>query len=304
MKLFTPLVVGLTLLGISLTGCQSETTAKDKLLVVSTSTIIADLTANIGGEAIEHRGILRPGDDPHLYEPVPRDVALIEKADLIIYNGYGLEPALIRLIEATGIKAKKLAVGETVPPLDSNHQGTKVPDPHVWGNALNGIIMINTIRDALIKLSPENEAEFIANAAELTTELTELHEWIKAQIATIPEDQRFLITTHDAFAYYAQAYDLPVAGTLIGISTEEQPSAQTLQNLVNEIKTIGVKAIFAETTINPSLIETVAQEAGVTLAPGKLYSDSLGAPGSEADTYVKMLKTNTLNIVQALSNGN
>ncbi|TVQ49749.1 MAG: metal ABC transporter substrate-binding protein [Gloeocapsa sp. DLM2.Bin57] len=304
MKLFTSLVVGLTLLGISVTGCQSETIPSDKILVVSTNTIIADLTETIGGEAIEHRGILKPGDDPHLYEPVPRDVALIEKADLIIYNGYNLEPALIRLIEATGIQAQKLAVGERVPPLEIDEEGNKVPDPHVWGNAANGIIMVNAIRDTLIALSPENAAEFTANAAQLTAELEELHEWIKAQIATIPEEQRFLITTHDAFGYYAQAYDIPVAGTLIGISTEEQPSAQTLQNLVTEIKTLGVKAIFAETTINPSLIATVASEAGVKLAPGKLYSDSLGIPGSEADTYIKMLKTNTLTIVEALTHDN
>lgn len=304
MKLFTSLVVGLTLLGISLTGCQSETIPSDKILVVSTNTIIADLTETIGGEAIEHIGILRPGDDPHTYEPVPRDVELIEKADLIIYNGYNLEPALIRLIEATGIQAQKLAVGEKVPPLETEYQGNKIPDPHVWGNAANGIIMVNTIRDSLIALSPENAAEFTANAAQLTAELEELHEWIKAQIATIPEDQRFLITTHDAFGYYAQAYDIPVAGTLIGISTEEQPSAQTMQNLVTEIKTLGVKAIFAETTINPSLIATVASEAGVTLAPDKLYADSIGIPGSEADTYIKMLKTNTLTIVEALTNDN
>lgn len=302
MRLFTSLVVGITLLGISLTGCQTENLDRDKILVVSTSTIIADLTTTIAGDAIEHRGILKPGDDPHLYEAVPRDVETIEKADLIIYNGYHLEPSLIRLIEATGIRAKKLAIGEFVTPLETKKQGSKVPDPHVWGSAANGIIMVNTIRDTLIELSPENAAEFTANAAGLTTELTELHNQIKLDIATIPKDQRFLVTTHDAFSYYAQAYDIPVAGTLIGISTEEQPSAQTLKNLATEIQKLGVKAIFAETTINPSLIETVAQEAGVKLAPGKLYSDSLGAPGSEADTYIKMLRTNTLNIVNALSN--
>ncbi|MEQ8956394.1 MAG: zinc ABC transporter substrate-binding protein, partial [Coleofasciculus sp. C2-GNP5-27] len=115
-----------------------------------------------------------------------------------------------------------------------------------------------------------------------------------------PANQRKLVTTHDAFQYYAQAYGLEVIGTLIGISTEEQPSAQTVKTLSDAVKEAGVPAIFAETTINPALIETVAEEAGVKLAPSELYSDSLGAPGSEADTYVKMLITNTRTIVEAL----
>jgi manganese/iron transport system substrate-binding protein len=303
MKLVSKIVICLVL-GVSLLGCQRENLQNnhedDKILVVSTSTIIANLTETVGGEAIQQVGILKPGDDPHVYEPVPKDIEVLEKADLIIYNGYHLEPALIRLIEAAGIRGDKLAVGETVPPLQTQKEGNKVPDPHVWGNAENGIIMVNTIRDKLSELSPENAAKFQENAALLTTELAELHNWIKTQIATIPENQRYLITTHDAFAYYSNAYDIPVAGTLIGISTEEQPSAQTLKNLVSEIQRLGVKAIFAETTINPSLIETVAKEAKVELAPNKLYSDSLGVPGSDADTYIKMLKTNTLNIVKAL----
>ena len=125
--------------------------------------------------------------------------------------------------------------------------------------------------------------------------------WIKNQISTIPVEQRKLITSHDAFQYYSQAYGLEIPGTLIGISTEEQPSAQTVKNLVEIIKNTGVKAIFAETTINPTLINTVAEEAGVTLAEGELYSDSLGVKGSEADTYIKMLTVNTNTIVSALT---
>ncbi|WP_034937476.1 metal ABC transporter solute-binding protein, Zn/Mn family [Gloeocapsa sp. PCC 73106] len=301
MKRITQIAIGLTLLGVWFGGFQA-TGQDEQLNVVSTSTIIADLTATVGGDAIEHQGLLTPGDDPHLYEPVPRDVEALEKADLIIYNGFNLEPALIRLIEAAGVKAQKLAVGEKVTPLKIEKEGARVPDPHVWGSAENGIIMVNAIRDQLIELSPENAAQFTENAAQLTAELAELHAEIKEQIATIPEDQRFLVTTHDAFGYYAEAYGIPVAGTLIGISTEEQPSAQTLKALVDEIKNLGVKAIFAETTINPSLIETVAQEAGVEIAPRKLYSDSIGVPGSEAGTYPGMLRTNTQTIVEALGN--
>ncbi|MFN9400303.1 MAG: metal ABC transporter solute-binding protein, Zn/Mn family, partial [Dolichospermum sp.] len=120
------------------------------------------------------------------------------------------------------------------------------------------------------------------------------------QIQTIPPKNRKLITTHDAFQYYGNAYKITIAGTLIGISTEEQPSAQTVKKLVESVKKIGVPAIFAETTINPALIKTVAEEAGVKLAPTALYSDSIGVKGSNSDTYIKMMVANTRAIVEAL----
>jgi manganese/iron transport system substrate-binding protein len=268
--------------------------------VVSTSTIIGDLAERVGGGEIAHQGILKAGADPHVYEPVPADSAALEEADLIFYNGYNLEPGLIRLMEAAGIKAKKVAVGEVIPPLDFDYQGQRVPDPHVWGSAKNALEMVEEIRLRLIELSPEDREIFTRNAAQLTEELQRLDTWIQEQIETIPESQRQLVTTHDAFQYYARAYGLKVVGTLIGISTEEQPSAQMVKNLAEAIKKTKVPAIFAETTINPALIVTVAQEAGVKLAPQQLYSDSLGAPGSEGDSYVKMLVSNTRAIVAAL----
>ncbi len=293
--------------GIILTGLSSCTqnsvsnsSEADKPNVVSTSTIIADLTEQIGGEEIEHTGLLEPGADPHVYEPVPQDNIALEKADLIFYNGYNLEPGLIKLIKASGNSAKKVAVGEVVKPLDFNYQGQKQPDPHVWGNADNAILMVNKIRDELITLSPEDQEVFKKNAEQLTQELNQVDSWIKQQINTIPPERRKLVTTHDAFQYYAKAYNLEVIGTLIGISTEEQPSAKTVKTLANAIKNTGVPAIFAETTINPQLIKTVAEEAQVKLAPQQLYSDSIGGLGSEADSYIKMLVKNTETIVEAL----
>ena len=293
------------LLGLWISGCAAPSSnispeSENKLLVVSTSTIIADMTEKIGGDEIEHQGIIKPGADPHIYEPVPTDSVAFEKADLIIYNGYNLEPALIKLINSTGVKAQKLAVGEKVTPLQNQDREDLVPDPHVWGDAENGIVMVTGIRDALIELSPEDKEIFTENANRLVEELRQVDIWIRKQIGTIPEGQRRLVTTHDAFEYYAKAYGLEMTGTLIGMSTEEQPSAQTLKNLVEEIKKTGVPAIFAETTINPKLITTVAEEAGVKLAPRELYSDSIGAPGSEGDSYTKMLVSNTQTIVEAL----
>jgi manganese/iron transport system substrate-binding protein len=203
-------------------------------------------------------------------------------------------------MNAAGVKAKKVAVGEVVTPLDFDKKGEIVPDPHVWGDAENVIIMVNEIRDRLIELSPDDKEEFTQNAAQLNQELQRLDSWITQQIQTIPQNQRKLVTTHDAFQYYTRAYGLEVAGTLIGISTEEQPSAQTVKKLSDSIKNMKVPAIFAETTINPVLIKAVAEEAGVKLAEQQLYSDSIGASGSDGDSYIKMMVSNTRAIVEAL----
>jgi manganese/iron transport system substrate-binding protein len=297
--------VGLGLLASLIASCNgpaidAEGPDAAKLDVVATSTMLADWTAAIGGDAIALTGILDPGADPHIYEPVPQDSIALEEADLILYNGYNLEPNLIKLITATGIQARTVPVGESVSPLDFDYEGQKVPDPHVWGDVANVIQMVELIRDELIALEPEASDRFQANAAAYIAELTALDRWIQTQIATIPPEHRQLITTHDAFQYYASAYGMTVPGTLIGISTEEQPSAQTVQQLAATIRAIGVPAIFAETTINPRLITTVATEAGVQLAPTELYSDSIGAPGSDGDSYIHMMIANTRAIVENL----
>lgn len=296
----------LTVVGATLGSCEGARTSEadsasgDRLVVVSTSTIITDWTKRIAGDEVEVVGILDPGTDPHIYEPVPADTKAMEDADLILYNGYNLEPGLIRLIESAGANAETLAVGETVPPLSLENRETPEPDPHVWGSAENAVVMAEAIRDALIELDPSLEATVTENTEAYVAELRSLHGWIETQTATIPENQRRLVTTHDAFQYYANAYGLDVTGTLIGISTEEQPSAQTVRQLVETVRQLQVPAIFAESTINPELIATVAAEAGVRLADEELYSDSIGTPGSEGDSYVKMLVSNTAVIVENL----
>ena len=283
-----------------LAGCGSDPVAEDPPSVVTTTTILTDLTEDVAAGEVDVSGILQPGDDPHVYEPVPQDTVTLEGADLIIYNGYNLEPALIRMIEASGIQTMKAPVAESAPPLQMDYDGQQVPDPHVWGNVKNTILMVEAIRDALSEAFPEDAATFAANAEATIATLEKLDTWVTDQIATIPEDQRKLVTTHDAFQYYAQAYGVPVLGTLIGVSTEEQPSAQTVKRLSDLIQTAQVPSIFAETTINPALIGTVAEEAGVELAPNELYADALGEPGSRGDSYVNMIVANTETIVTAL----
>ncbi|WP_442936507.1 metal ABC transporter substrate-binding protein [Nostoc sp.] len=300
-RLCLGMLLPLALLSCTQKDSNPNTTKGDKPRVVATSTVIADLAQEVAGDEIQLSGILKPGTDPHVYEPVPADSRVLEEANLILYNGYNLEPGLIKLMNASGGKARKIPVGEAVKSLQLDKgKGEIVPDPHVWGSAENAIAMTNAIRDALIELSPEDKDKFTQKASQLTNELKQLHSWINQQIQTIPADKRKLVTTHDAFQYYGRAYGIAIAGTLIGISTEEQPSAQTVQRLVESIKKIGVPAIFSETTINPALIKTVAQEAGVKLAPNQLYSDSIGAKGSNGDSYIKMMEANTRSIVEAL----
>lgn len=296
-------LVALVAIAFTLSACANPSPgpsrADERPQVVATSTIIANLTEAIAAEDVELVGLLPPGNDPHLYEPVPNDIKAIERADLILYNGFNLEPALIRLIQASGEQTQKLAVGEVVEHL-AMVAGQKQADPHVWGDVENAIAMTQAIRDALIALSPEDTATFTTNAQTLTAQLSQLDAWITTQIATIPAQNRKLVTTHDAFQYYAHAYGLELIGTLIGISTEEQPSVRTVQTLVKAIRTAQIPAIFAETTINPQLIKTVAAEAGVSLAPQALYSDSIGAPGSRGDSYLQMMVANTQSIVESL----
>lgn len=288
-------------LGLALVSCRGLVPTGDvtRPRVVASSTMLQDLTARVGGTRIRLTGLMAPGDDPHIYEPVPRDTVAIEKADLVLLNGYHLEPQVIRLAESNA-RGRVAAVGEKVKPLPFTQAGATVPDPHVWGSARNGMVIVEAIRDELVRLSPSDRALFTANASIELNRLRRLDAWIARQIQTIPADRRHLVTTHDAFQYFAQAYGLQVAGTLVGISTEEQPSAQTIRRLANEIRRLRVPVVFAETTTNPALIETVATEAGVKLSDRHLYADAIGAPGQGADSYVGMLVANTEAIVEGL----
>ncbi|WP_338461197.1 zinc ABC transporter substrate-binding protein [Synechococcus elongatus IITB7] len=288
------------LISISLVACQDSSTRdssqSESLKVVVSTTILTDLTQRIGGDAITVTGLLQPGDDPHVYEPVPRDTVALAGANLIILNGYNLEPKIEKLATSVDSQAAILRAGEAIAPLKLG----RAPDPHVWGNARNGILMVQAIQQKLCQLQPSDCPQFQANAQALSQDLTRLNTWILQQIATIPESQRQLVTTHDAFQYYSQAYQLPVLGTLIGISTEEQPSARTVQTLAKVIRETGVPVIFTETTTNSSLLETVADEADVRLSRQPLYADAIGPAGSKADSYIKMLVTNTQTIVDEL----
>ncbi|MDR5736056.1 MULTISPECIES: metal ABC transporter solute-binding protein, Zn/Mn family [Burkholderiales] len=187
--------------------------------------------------------------------------------------------------------------GSATPADEHDHGDT---DPHIWGNVQNAIIAIGTIRDALIAADPDNTDAYTANAEAYLGELETLDAWVKSEVAKIPEEDRKLVTSHDALGYYTDAYGFTIVGTVLGLTTEEaEPSAQQVAELVQQIQDSGVKAIFAETIENPAVIEAIAAEAGVVVGP-ELYTDALGEAGSDGDTYIKMITFNTNAIVSAI----
>lgn len=286
----------------SSTNLATSNTNNGKPIVVATSTVLCDVTQEIAQNTVDLKCLIPAGSDPHVYEPKPDDRKAIEKAKLVLYAGYNFEPSLIKLIQATKNQAPKVAVDEiAVPnPQKFEEDGKTENDPHVWHNAQNGVRIVEVVRDNLGKLSPNNAAPYTSNAEKMTTQLKQVDSWIKSQISTIPANQRQLVTTHDALGYYSKAYGIPVEGALQGISTEEKPTARRVKELVKSIKKTSVPTIFAEVTINPKLIESVAKEANVKVSDREIFADGLGEKGSEGDTYEKMLIANTKTIVEGL----
>src|SRR5919202_383987 len=297
-------------------GTSSVPVDSKRPKVVATSSVLCDITEKIAQDTVDLTCLIPAGTDPHVYAPKPSDRKAIEQANLILYNGYGFEESLIKLIQSTKNTAPKVAVGEIAVPKPlkgEEHKrehgvGEKAQveqehsefDPHVWQDAKNGVRIVETLSDNLKKISPNKAATYTSNAEKMTRELTQLDSWIKSQISTIPAKQRKLVITHDAMGYYAAAYGIPIEGALQGISTEEKPTAGRMKELVDEIKKASVPTIFAEATINPKLIETVAKEANVKVSAQKLFADGLGDKGTQADTYEKMLIANTQAIVKGL----
>lgn len=291
----------LIILSLTLFNCgssdqlPSESKSK-KRVALATINIIADMVSNVAGDRIEVFSLLPVGGDPHLYEPIPGDVQKIAQSDLVFYNGFNLEKWLEELLQNAGGNRPAFAVTKGLEPRRDKRGD---PDPHLWMDVHNAVRYVENIRDFLIDFDPEGAELFRARAKEYLAELQELDKWVKEQVAAIPPMNRKLVTTHDAFRYFGERYSFKVVGTIWGITTEDEPSAQEVARLADSIKAEKVIAVFIETTVNPKLMEQVAREAGVKLGP-KLYGDSLGLPGSGADNYIGMTKTNVLAMIEAL----
>ncbi|MEL6438190.1 MAG: zinc ABC transporter substrate-binding protein [Cyanobacteria bacterium J06621_8] len=307
---------------VILTGCNStqsentnqtsgtgETTAQPaadgdgKPQVVASYSVICDMVEEIGADKIDSNCLISYDQDPHTYEAKPSDRKAIEDADAVFYAGLNFEPSIVEMSEATETPAPKIPLHEqaTANVIQVEEEGEKEPDPHVWHDIDNGKEMVTLIGDTLATIDPDNADAYKANAETYNARLDQLDGWIEQQIALIPADKRRLVTTHDAMSYYARAYGLTVEGTLLGISTEEQPSAAKVKELSEEIKSKGIPTIFAELTANDKVLQVVAKEAGVEVTPSPLIADGIGAKGTPEGTYTGMIEYNTCIIVEGLS---
>ena len=270
-----------------------------KLKVVATTVQITALTKDVGGGYIELRGIVPAGADAHEFEPVASDLKAIEDANVILRHGIGLDDWLDDTLKA-GKKARVVVVTKGIKVNKGEEDGRKVDDPHVWHDPDNDKIMVRNIADALAKADPAHKSEYDANATVYQGKLDETKAKVQAIINEIPPADRKLVTNHDAFSYFTGAFGLKIVGAVIpSVSTASEPSAAATAALLDTIRRENVKAIFAESSVNPGLARTLANDARVKVVDD-LYGDSLGGPGSGAETVDAMLLVNARKIADAL----
>ena len=285
--------------------------------VVATFSVLADLIHNVAGDQVDFKTLVGPDGDTHTFEPSPTDGVALAKADMLFENGAGLEPWLEGLYKSSQSKARRVAVSKGLKLIEATedegkheHNAPKKDgggpkhedlDAHVWHDVRNAMHIVEVIRDELAERDPANAEKYRANAAAYLQQLKDLDEWIVQTVVTLPASERKLVTSHDTFGYFAQRYGFQILGSgLESISTEaSDPSAANFAKLCEAIKAAKVPAIFAENVQNPKLMQRLAREAGVRLAP-PLFTDALGKPGSEGDTYVKMMRCNVTTIVTQL----
>lgn len=270
------------------------------LRVVASTTILADLAHQIGGDRAEVRSLLPANVDPHDYEPSPSDVIAIEEADLVILHGLHLDTWADPLVEASMTKAPVIVATAGIPTLGTDDKQFGEGDPHVWFDPTRVETMVTTIEAALANVDPDGASAYQARRDAYVAELAALDTEIAARIELIPAERRVLVTNHDALAYYADRYGLTIVGTVIpGLDSRTEPSAKEIANLIEQIQESGVRVVFAENTVSPVLADALASDAGIRVAP-ELYTDSLGEPGSGADTYIGLMQTDTKTIVENL----
>jgi ABC-type Zn uptake system ZnuABC Zn-binding protein ZnuA len=300
MKIFWAiLILGITLgIAAACSGGDDSTTDSGKLNVVATTVQITALAKEVGGDNVNVHGIIPVGADPHEFEPVASDLKAIEDGDVILRHGMGLDDWMNDTLSAGQIDAT--TVTEGIVPLTADEDGKTIDDPHVWHDPDNDKIMIDNIAKALDAADPANKATYDANAAAYDQKLDDTRAQVQAIIDEIPADNRKLVTDHDAFGYFARAFGLQIVGAVIpSVSTDAEASAKQTADLLDTIEQEHVKAIFSEESANPKLAQTLADDANVKIVD-TLYGDSLGKPGSGADTVDGMLLSNAQQIADAL----
>ena len=286
------------LIGIFLAFSACLLQAQEKPSVVATASMIADMARQIGGELIDVKSIVPIGGDPHIYDPTPMAAQMAADADLVLRNGLTFEGWLNELVENSGTDADIVTVTDGIKPIESLMY-ENAADPHAWMDVSQVITYVKNIRDALIKLLPDNSDQIEENYQAYKLKLVELDRYIKMQIQTIPESKRILITSHDAFQYYGRRYGIQLE-SILGTSTDADVQTSDIMRLNKVIRESKVPAVFIESTINPKLLEQIASDNKISIG-GKLYADSLGDEESGASTYLEMMRYDTDVIVEGLS---
>jgi zinc/manganese transport system substrate-binding protein len=280
---------------LSSAGCSSaQKQGTGPSVVVATTSQIADFVRVIGGDAVQVYNVVKPGVDPHEYEPTPADLTAIRTAAVVVTNGLGLEPWFAK------VRAASPPVGTVL--VASGGVSLRPDDPHVWHDPTNAKVMVTSIASALSKALPDESARFTANLTAYVAQLDQLDADITAQVASLTN--RKLVTNHDAFGYLVDRYGFEFVGAVIpSFDTATELSTSDVKELVKKIRAVGVKAIFSESSLPPKTAQAIATEAGVKVITGDdaLYGDSLGPAGSDGDTYLKMMRHNVRTIVTALA---
>ena len=298
-----PIILVVSLL---LTACGSDASdgSGDGLKVVASTTIVGDVVSQVGGDLIDLTVLFPPGADPHTFESRPQDIAVISDADVVVIHGLGLEETLESTLDANvnGLLVHAAEGVDTIALEGGGHEDEHAhegEDPHTWTDPNNVIIWAGNIASALSEADPANAATYQSNTGTYINELRELDTWIRAQVESIPVEQRELVTDHASFGYFAEEYGFEQVGLVVAsLSTNAAPSAKELAELTDAIKEHGVPAIFVGTTVNPALAEQVAGDTGAQIV--FVYTGSLSEPGGEADSYITFMRYNVNAIVEAL----
>lgn len=308
-------VFSLALVLLALVGCDQTSDSvseSSNLTIVATNGILADWVGNVAGDRAEVLSLVPRSTDPHTFQPGAQDIRRVSDADIVFVVGLNLEAAwLNKLLENASTDTSKIvSLGEFVDPIEAGendhdaHEGEshkdEVFDPHFWFDPLRVKIAVSEISNQLSAADPDGASVYQANALTYGAELDELHEWIVGRISEVSPERRLIVTSHDSFSYLGDRYDIEIVGSVIpGITTELDPAARSLTELVDEMQNLGVPAVFTEIGTNDRLAKRIAQEAGVKLVNG-LYTGSLGDESGKANTYVNMVRNNVNEIVDAL----
>jgi len=312
----------------------AETDALEKLKVVATFSILGNLASEIGGDHVEVRTLVGPNGDAHTFEPSPADARAMGGAAVLIENGLGLEGWLARLISVSGFKGEKVVASNGVKPISwkgageeeghdhdkpeakaqaghdhdghdhdghdhAAHEGhSHSVDPHAWQSPLNGVLYVENIVAGLSAADPEHAADYRAKGEELATALKAIDANFKEEFAKVPAERRKIVTSHDAFGYFADAYGITFVAPE-GVSTDSEASAADVAKIIRQIKAEKIASLFAENITDPRLLNQIARETGVTIG-GELYSDALSPPDGPAPTYLKMFENNGAKLLKAM----